>query len=158
MTNKPAPSAPCKRCGQGKQIFHYLDFLYVFDVDRALRLIADGREPVEVDEKSLMNSLVGSEIEECHLAHVDLSFPGLIAHVEFRTRGGELLSGHALIDGNHRAVRCLREKRPFFAHVLTEEESRSVLLQSPERLDPMWQGHRQAAWGNALNELAVRSE
>jgi hypothetical protein len=36
-----------------------------------------------------------------------------------------------LIDGNHRAARCLRDGLPFRAHLLTEAESEAVLLRSP---------------------------
>jgi SAM-dependent methyltransferase len=42
------------------------------------------------------------------------------------------MQGHRLIDGHHRAARCLEEGTPFVAYLLSEEESRAVLLRSPD--------------------------
>src|SRR5207237_1071831 len=101
----------------------YLRGLYRFDLRRARRLACDGREPVEVDEDSARASLGDRPLDEGHVGHVDPAQPGIIAHVEHRTDEGEVLAGHVLIDGRHRAARCLREGRPFLAYLLTEEES-----------------------------------
>jgi hypothetical protein len=64
--------------------------------------------------------------------HVDPQYPGIITFVWQTDTDGVTHRGHLLIDGNHRAARCLRDDRPFFAYLLTEEESRAILLKSPE--------------------------
>jgi hypothetical protein len=38
------------------------------------------------------------------------------------------------IDGHHRAARALQLDQPFFVHVLSEDESRQIVLRSPEPL------------------------
>jgi hypothetical protein len=124
-------TTPCPRCRNGKETFTYLDGQYKYDVDRARTLAADGRAPVEVEEDSIRDAMRESAMDECHIDHVDPSIPGLIAFIEYRFDDGELVTAHVLIDGHHRAARCLRDGLPFFAYLLTEDESRAVLLRSP---------------------------
>jgi hypothetical protein len=111
--------------------FWYLG-LYEYDIDHARALVADGREPVELDEESLHASVEGGWLDEEHLANVDVTIPGIIAHVQYPTDEGEILHGHVLIDGHHRGARCLREQRPYHVYLLTEEESQAILLRGPE--------------------------
>jgi hypothetical protein len=114
------------------ETFRYLHELFVFNVDLANRLVADGREPVEVEEQSVRMSIAErADINSEHVPKVDPTRPGVIAHVQYRSETGELFAGHVLIDGNHRAARCLELNRPFFAYLLTADESRAVLLESP---------------------------
>ena len=115
----------------GSEVYRYLSRNFVFDVDRANELVRDGREPVEVDEESVRYSVDRSEICVAHIAHVDPTRPGIIAHVQVRTEEGEQVTGHVLIDGNHRAARCLELNRPFFAYLLTEAESDAILIDRP---------------------------
>jgi glutamate-1-semialdehyde 2,1-aminomutase len=115
-------------------VYHYLDNTYEFVVDRARALVQDGREPVEVDDESVEASVADSAIDDAHVGHVDPAEPGIIAFIYHRADGGEEVEAHLLIDGHHRAARCLREGRPFFAHLLTPEESRAIVLRSPGRL------------------------
>jgi hypothetical protein len=126
-----ASSAECPRCKSGHEYFWYLG-LYDFDVDRARELVADGREAVEVEEECVRLSVAESEMCEPHVQHVNPAYPGIIAHVRYRADDGEWLRGHVLIDGHHRAARCLQDGRPFFAHLLTEQESLAILVKSPE--------------------------
>src|SRR5262249_11528149 len=122
----------CPRCRSGRETFWYrFGGRYEFDVDKARALAGDGREPVEVEEESVRVEVESSELDECHVPPVDASIPGLIAHVWYPARPGEEWHGHLLIDGHHRAARCLREGRTFRAYLLSEEESRAVLLCSP---------------------------
>jgi hypothetical protein len=124
----------CRRCREeGHEYYRYLGDWYEFDVDKAKEMVRDGREPVEVEPESVLASVEGSHIDECHVDHVDPSIPGLIAHVWYEDED-QSLHGHILIDGNHRAARCLRDGRPFFAHILTEEESRAILWRTPSGL------------------------
>lgn len=114
------------------ETFWYLHELFVFDVDHANRIVQDGREPVEVDESSVRMSIAErADINWEHVAKVDPARPGIIAHVQYQTEEGELITGHVLIDGNHRAARCLQLDRSFLAYLLNEEESRAILLRSP---------------------------
>ncbi len=121
----------CPHCRSGAETFSYLGGAYLFDVDAARDLVGDGREPVEVDDASVRLSMDGLKLVSEHVDHVNPAFPGIIAHVSFPDPSGEVLRGHVLIDGNHRAARCLRDGRPFFAHLLSEPESEAVLLRSP---------------------------
>src|SRR5206468_4322092 len=84
------------------------------------------------DPDSVRSSIEQSQVCEEHVAHVDPAEPGLIAHVWCQAGDDAEIHGHILIDGNHRAARSLRENRPFFAYVLSEEESRAILLPNPE--------------------------
>jgi len=133
----PAVNTPsketCHRCEHPfKHEYYWYLGLYDFDVTRARAMVADGREPVEVDEESVRASLEKCSMCWPHVDHVDPRYPGIIAHVRYRTNDGEMIYGHVLIDGNHRAARCLRDGLPFFAQLLTEEESQEILVLSPE--------------------------
>ena len=135
------PRADCPRCQGGPETFHYYRGLYVFDVDRARELVSDGRDPVEVDPESVSEAVAESEIDDFHIPHVDASIPGIIAHLRYRTEEGADVSAHVLIDGHHRAARCLRDGLAFFARLLAEDESRAILLRDqgtpvvPETVD-----------------------
>lgn len=122
----------CPHCRPGPETYWYMDHKYLFDVDLARKLVQDGREPVEVDDESTRKSVRWSVIYPQHVQHVNTEFPGIITHVWHRQPNGERIHGHLLIDGNHRAARCLELGIPFFAHLLTEEESVRILLKSPE--------------------------
>jgi hypothetical protein len=106
--------------------------MYIFDIERAKAMVRDGRELVEMYPEDVRAAVDDCTIDEEHVGHVDPSIPGIIGHIRFRTPEGELLKGHALIDGHHRAARCLRDSIPYFAYLLTEEESTAILLKRPE--------------------------
>lgn len=126
----------CRRKLKGGERYRYFGRNFVFDVDRANQLVRDGREPVELDEPSVRGSVEGSEICQEHVAHTDPSRPGIIAHVQCVADDGEVIKGHVLIDGNHRAARCLELGRPFYAFLLTEEESAAILTRKPDHTFP----------------------
>lgn len=123
----------CRRKSRGGEVYRYFGRNFIFDVERANELVRDGRQPVEVDEQSVRESVECSRICQAHVAHVDPSRPGIIAHVKCLADDGEVVKGHVLIDGNHRAARCLELNRPFFAFLLTEEESEAILLRRPNQ-------------------------
>ncbi len=107
-------------------------------------LVQDGREPVELDDESVRASVHYSEIDAEHVLHVNTAYPGIIAHIFYRTADGDEVQAHLLIDGNHRAARCLQENQPYFAYLLSEEESRAIVIRSPDRpggLDRPGAGH-----------------
>lgn len=68
-----------------------------------------------------------SRIHEQHLDHVEPRYPGILAHLWGPGEGGTWEHGHLLIDGNHRAARCLRDGLAFRAYLLTEDESEQIL-------------------------------
>jgi hypothetical protein len=127
QAKKTKKAAECPHCRTGRETFSYLGRRFAFDVDLARKLTEDGREPVEVDEESVRRCLARTRIYDQHLEHVDTKYPGIIAHVSCTTPEGDLVTGHVLIDGNHRAARTQQLGQPFFAYLLTEEESVRVL-------------------------------
>lgn len=123
----------CPRCRDGHETYVYMYRRYEFDVDRARQIVKDGREPMEVEEDSVRASVENSRIHKPHLDHVNMAEPGIIAHLYYPSKQGERIQAHLLIDGNHRAARCLRDGLPFCAYILSEEESEAILLRSPDR-------------------------
>lgn len=130
------PPQDCRRCQlrthEGDEVFRHRNGSYKFDVDLAIQIAGDGREPVEVDEESLRHTLRKSVVSEEHLPHVRLGRPGIIAHVRYPLDDGQTVTAHLLIDGTHRAARSLRDGIPFFVYLLTEEETARTLLRAPQ--------------------------
>ncbi len=132
--SKTSPKGACRICNsKGPETFRYMQTAYLFDVDKARAICGDGREPVELDEEDVRHSLNDCRIHQQHVKHVDPSIPGIIAHIYFVTEEGEQLHGHRLIDGHHRAARCLQLGRPYRVYLLSEQESIDILLKSPCR-------------------------
>ncbi len=139
MASAEPTNSECRICRnlKGAETYRYLRDAYVFDVDRARVLVADGREPVELEEESVRESVRYSRIDDEHVSHVDPSIPGIIAHLFYVTEEGEEIQAQLLIDGNHRAARSLRDGRPYFAYLLSPAESRAILLRSPDKGAPL---------------------
>lgn len=127
-----APPTDCKICSAtGRETFRFMREKFIFDVDLARELVQDGREPVELDDDDVEFSLKKCHLHKHHIPHVNVSYPGIIAHVWY-PQDGEKVQGHRLIDGHHRAARCLQLGVPFRAYLLTEEESLAILEKCPE--------------------------
>ena len=142
MTQHPESSSTtldprdCSRCNrEGGEEFQCMKKQYVFDVDKARKFVADGREVLELDLNDVEFSVGRCEINEGHLAHVDPTIPGIMAHVYFPD-GDRIVHGHRLIDGHHRAARCLQLGIPYRIRLLSEEESIRVLTRSPKGARP----------------------
>ncbi|MGC2696762.1 MAG: hypothetical protein WA738_13335 [Candidatus Angelobacter sp.] len=99
----------------------------VFDVEKAKQIAADGRPPELVPMDSLALLLAASQYEETHTAHVNTDLPGTL---------GQRFSGPFLLDGMHRAARCLHEGKGFHAFALTQEETLSCLV-----LQDLWESN-----------------
>ena len=99
----------------------------VFDVEKAKQIAAGGRRPVFVPADALAQFLAASHYEEAHLPHVDPDSPGIL---------GQRFSGLFIVDGVHRATRCLHEQRDFHACVLTQQETLSCLV-----LQDLWESN-----------------
>ena len=104
---------------------------FIFDIDQARKIVSDGREPVELDQDDIRFAVDSCRVNRNHVPHVDSTIPGIISHV-FYPQDGQIVQGHVFIDGHHRAARALELNQPFFVHVLTENESRQILIRSPE--------------------------
>jgi hypothetical protein len=128
----------CSRCNRGEgEAFWCLKNRYVFDVDMAREIIRNrDHEVMELEPEDVQYSVNRCEINESHLAHVDPSIPGIVSHIFFPGDDGTLTHGHRLIDGHHRAARCLQLGIPFPVQILTEEESVGILMKAPEGARP----------------------
>lgn len=130
-TEKKNKREECPHCRGGSETFRYMKSIYRFDIDKARKITSDGRKPIELEPDDVRFSVDTSRIYAQHVKHVNPEFPGIIAHIWYPEPDGNVLHGHVLIDGHHRAARCLELNRPYFVHVLSEEESREVLLDGP---------------------------
>lgn len=130
------PRSKCARCKlkthEGGEVFYHKDSAFKFDVDLALQIVNDGREPVQVDPESLRHCLRHTEVDEQHLPHVSIGRPGIIAHVTYHLDDGQTIVAHLLIDGNHRAARSLKDGLPFFAYLLDADETTRTLKRAPK--------------------------
>lgn len=151
----------------GSEFYQFI--VGTFDVRKARKIVADGREvsgeltrenlkalmlPVDspddtwkVDEsgRKYKTLQVGVAVNEKHLTHIPeekLSEPVIL--IPFRIwsrRDKKDAVSHVLIDGSHRAVRLCREGKPVMAYVLTEKEALSVCT---NREPNWWKGLRKA--------------
>ncbi len=117
----------CPHCATGAETYGYLKRAYVYDVDLARKIVSDGREPVELERDDVAYLVNDSKIYKQHVDHVNTKYPGILGHLWGPGEGGTWEHGHVLIDGNHRAARCLRDGLTFRAYLLTEEESEQIL-------------------------------
>jgi len=92
---------------------------YFFNVDKAKKMVADGRPAIELAARTIGEMLKVNHYDARHLKHVDLSRPGILL---------QRFGGLILLDGIHRAARCLEERRKFYVHVLTYRESLACLV------------------------------
>jgi hypothetical protein len=97
---------------------------YVFDVELARQIVKNTpNRPTGVVPPEILTKML--EVNEDHV-------PEHIDHVNPRIPGiaGQRLGGIALIDGNHRARRCLRDGLPFHVYLLDLTESMQCLIHS----------------------------
>jgi len=104
------------------EIFQFSDEVdtYIFKIDTAKKIAADGRAAQLVSQEMLRAFAGMNEFDLNHMPHVDLSRPGI-----FTRRFGAPI----LLDGTHRAIRCFAKQRQFYAFELSYEESVECLLQ-----------------------------
>ena len=121
----------CPHCKDGHETFQYMSKVYKFDVDVAREIVWDGREPIELEPEDVHHSVDICHIYPQHVQHVNPIYPGIIAHVWYPEPDGTVFHGHVLIDGHHRAARCLQDGIPYMVHILSESESRQVTVKGP---------------------------
>jgi hypothetical protein len=104
------------------EIFQFSDEVdtYIFKIDTAKQIVADGRAAQPVSQEMLRAFAGMNEFNLDHMLHVDLSRPGI-----FTRRFGAPI----LLDGTHRAIRCFAKQKQFYAFELSYEESVECLLQ-----------------------------
>ena len=79
----------------------------------------DGRPAIAIPESTLQRMAAVNEYSSVHLAHVDPDKPGIMV---------QRFGGLVLLDGIHRAVRCLKEDKAFRACMLNYQESLTCLV------------------------------
>jgi hypothetical protein len=126
----PLRCSVCK--ASGPETFWFLKHSFIFDVDRARKITQDGRKPILLDRNDVRYAVDSSRINDSHVPHVNVQYPGIIARVRFVKENGRVVRGDVLIDGHHRAARCLQLSRPFFVYLLTHDESDQVLTRRPD--------------------------
>ena len=126
------PQDACPNCKQGPEFYRMVYNLYKFDVDLARTLVADGRETHLLDDEDLTHALEWAIIHPPHVDHVDLKYPGIVAHYWYPEDDGSLLQGQVLIDGHHRGAKAQRDGVPFYIQLLSEIESRQVTIRAPD--------------------------
>ena len=126
----------CHECQEKRRLPKVFTFertdgqVFGWAIDLAIEICSDGRTPLPVPLGDLETILGVNQIDETHLDHVDPSIPGIACAC------GEI-AGHpllVLIDGAHRAARCLKERRPFLVYILSEEESQRCQKHVPAML------------------------
>jgi len=129
----------CRRTEKSKgETFWCYNKSYIFDVDKAREYVAaSDRQPLELDRADVEASVKRCDINKRHIAHVDASIPGIVAHIYHRGEDGAIVHGHRLIDGHHRAARSLEQNQPFAIYVLTEQESIDILMRAPDGAKPV---------------------
>lgn len=127
----------CSRCNRSAgEAFWCYKSRYIFDVDLARELTAVDHEIMELDPEDVDYSVGRCVINEGHLPHVNTEIPGIVAHIFYPDENGEVVHAHRLIDGHHRAARCLQLGIPFPVRVLTELESEHVPMKAPRGARP----------------------
>jgi len=122
----------CPHCSSGRETFRFMQDIFNFDVDLAREIVNDGREPTELDHDDVEYSVDICRIYPEHVKHVNPEYPGIVAHYWYPEPDGTVLHGHVVIDGHHRAARCLKDGLPYRVHILSEEESRRVMMTGPD--------------------------
>lgn len=124
------------------EMFRY--FGMNFDIDKAEEIILKApREPRLVPAAFLnatlgeKNNLFGAHVNEQRVSEVNPDEPGIVAQLQFKDKDRPFAM---LIDGNHRAKRCLNEGREGFkAYVLTLEESWKIM--APNTMTSLLKGY-----------------
>jgi len=127
LRKKPSstPMANCPVCSARKKgttevyLISEGEDRYFFNVDKAKKIVSDGRPPISIPEATLKRIIALNDHAPMHLAHVDVNRPGIML---------QRFGGLVLLDGIHRAALCLEQSRTFQAYMLNYEESLACLI------------------------------
>jgi hypothetical protein len=132
-TARASVAKHCSICNAtGDETFRFLRKTFIFDVDLARKLTQDGRDAVLLDRDDVRYAVDSSIIHERHVPHVEVRYPGIMARVRYTETDGSIVTGDVLIDGHHRAARCLQLHRPFTVFVLSYDETDAILKVRPD--------------------------
>jgi hypothetical protein len=125
------PGVECPKCPAFRSTeFYSIETKWgrlAIDVDAAWRKVQDGRPLARIHPGVLMRRVLESEIWASHLPHLPPSVhekPGIFAYMsapDGTVRG-------QLIDGNHRAVQALIDRRWFKVYVLVPSEAEQFMM------------------------------
>lgn len=87
---------------------------YFFNVDAAKKIVSDGRSSILIARQTIRRMMKVNDYTPMHLTHVDAKKPGIVL---------QRFGGLVLVDGIHRAVLSLQQKRAFHATMLSYQES-----------------------------------
>jgi hypothetical protein len=133
----------CRVCRlHGSETFNFLKRQFVFDVDKARRITQDGRKPVELDRDDVLHAVDTARIYVEHIPHVRLKHPGIVALMRVTGADGSVMEGDLLIDGHHRAAKCLQTGVPYRVFLLTFDETDAILKRRPDRVPAAARGSR----------------
>jgi len=122
---KKPPTVDCPVCSARKTgttevyLISEEEDRYFFNVDKAKKIVSDGRPPITIPEATLKRMIAVNEHAPVHLAHVDVNRPGIML---------QRFGGLVLLDGIHRAAMCLEQGLAFQAYMLNYEESLACLI------------------------------
>jgi len=92
---------------------------YFFNVNKAKTIVTDNRPSIVIPTSTVRVIVSVNDYSPLHLPHVDPRKPGIVV---------QRFGGLVLLDGIHRAVRCLEEKATFRAFILNYQESLACLV------------------------------
>ncbi len=127
----PEHCAECRGRRDGVQVYSTVRLRdmgrLAWDVELALQICADGREAEHLEPSQIVQMLEVNQVNPIHLDHVDPTIPGIVCILEYTDDQRPAI---CLIDGSHRAARCLRDQLPFHIYVLSLSEG--LLCQQTE--------------------------
>lgn len=92
---------------------------YFFNVDEAKKIVSDGRSSIVIARQTIRAMMKVNDYTPMHVAHVDVKRPGIVL---------QRFGGLVLLDGIHRAVLSLQQRRTFHAAMLSYQESLACLV------------------------------
>lgn len=142
---KPTPGikrdpARCPRCRVMFPVYVYtvppgypLEGEHAWNVTRAIEISCSKPREIRLVPRENTRRIVERNgpdgIEAGHLDHVDPAFPGIAVPFLDETGGPVMI----IIDGNHRAARCIRDNLDFYVYYLDLQESEACQMWSPTK-------------------------
>jgi hypothetical protein len=106
-----------------------------WDIGRAKRQLDAGHivqpAPAPIDPAVMQHIADHNEYDDAVVASANPKEWGIAAPILWQ---GAIQ--YVLIDGTHRCIKALREGKPFYAYLLTDEAARACLLAAPEGVVP----------------------
>lgn len=118
----------CERCQWAKDPTQIMQSRVLgvakFNVGHAELIISKRpRKPIEITVDQIRRQIAPYDVEPNHVGHVNERNPGIMAQVT-HVKGVR----RVLIEGNHRATKCLYKGKSFKVYVLTPRETNAVII------------------------------